>query len=117
MYEVQKNLLNNIEPKGVVHMPYLWTKDKIPMYDENIENGFMPSFEPYIVKDSKSCIIICPGGGYMKKSMDHEGVQVAKHLNSIGVSAFVLDYRVAPYKYPVPVIDGKRAVRYARFLA
>lgn len=96
---------------------YLWEKEKVPFYNEEYLDGFIPSMEPYIADKAKSCVIVCPGGGYCHKSMMHEGDQVARWLNTIGVSAFVLDYRHAPYKHPVPVTDAKRAVRYARYLS
>ncbi|WP_168122895.1 alpha/beta hydrolase [Paenibacillus sp. HB172176] len=67
-------------------------------------------------KKPKSLVIVCPGGGYMGRS-HHEGPIIAQWLNSIGVSAAVLHYRVHPYGYPVPMIDAQRAVRYARYFA
>ena len=91
----------------------LWNKKNIPLYQENEE---IPEITPYIVPDSKSCIVICPGGGYQHRAA-HEGEGYAKWLNENGVSAFVVDYRVAPYKYPAPQYDAMRAVRYARYYA
>ena len=96
---------------------FLWEKDKIPFYNDEYMNGFVPEIYPYIVEGSKSCVVICPGGGYSMKAVEHEGTHIALRLNSYGVSAFVLDYRHSPYKHPVPVIDAKRAIRYARFLS
>jgi acetyl esterase/lipase len=63
-----------------------------------------------------TAIVICPGGGYGHLSMDKEGSDVAKWLNSLGVTAFVLDYRHAGkgYQHPAPLDDVKRAVRYVR---
>lgn len=58
-------------------------------------------------------VLVVPGGGYSRNA-EHEGAPVARWLNSLGVSAFVLRYRVAPYRYPVPLLDGQRAVRYIR---
>jgi len=95
----------------------LWTKEKTPLFNPDIKDQPVPTITPYIQKGARTCIIICPGGGYARKAIDHEGIQIAQWLNSIGISAFVLDYRVAPYTHPVPVTDGKRAVRYARYLA
>lgn len=40
-------------------------------------------------------VIVCPGGSYCWHDMNHEGIQVAKWLNSHGINAFVLKYRVA----------------------
>jgi len=60
-------------------------------------------------------IVVCPGGGYGTLASDHEGKQVAEWLNSLGVSAFVLQYRVGPrYRHPVPLQDAQRAIRLAR---
>jgi acetyl esterase/lipase len=60
-------------------------------------------------------IVVCPGGGYGTLASDHEGKQVAEWLNSLGVSAFVLQYRVGPrYRHPVPLQDAQRAIRLVR---
>lgn len=59
--------------------------------------------------------VICPGGGYRTLASDHEGKQVAEWLNSLGVSAFVLQYRVGPrYRHPAPLQDARRALRLLR---
>ncbi|GIH15372.1 alpha/beta hydrolase [Rugosimonospora africana] len=58
-------------------------------------------------------VLVLPGGGYARHA-EHEGAPVARWLNSLGVAAFVLRYRVAPYRYPVPLLDGQRAIRYLR---
>jgi acetyl esterase/lipase len=60
-------------------------------------------------------VIVFPGGGYQNLAVDHEGVQVAAWLNSYGITAFVVRYRLGPkYHYPVELEDGQRAVRWAR---
>src|ERR1043165_3465000 len=41
-----------------------------------------------------TAVVICPGGGYMHNAAGHEGTEVAKALNAMGVSAFVLKYRI-----------------------
>ena len=93
----------------------LWSKEQAPLFDENAEQ-LLPNITPYIAKNSKSCVVVCPGGGYVIKS-DYEGEGYAKWLMENGVSAFVLDYRVEPYKYPAPQYDALRALRYARYYA
>ncbi|MCM8901920.1 alpha/beta hydrolase [Caldicoprobacter algeriensis] len=78
-----------------------------------------PSIVPYIVNsgDARGAIIICPGGGYVRRAC-HEGEPVALWLNSIGISAFVLNYCVAPsYRYPYPFMDMQRVIRYVRYNA
>jgi acetyl esterase/lipase len=60
-------------------------------------------------------IVICPSGGYLSLDLDHNGRQVAEWLNSLGIAAFVLKYRLAPaYHYPVQLLDVQRALRYVR---
>lgn len=61
-----------------------------------------------------AAVVICPGGGYAIHATDHEGVQPAKYFNSIGVTAFVLRYRLSPYRHPVPLLDAQRALRFVR---
>ncbi len=61
-----------------------------------------------------AAIVICPGGGYAIHATDHEGVQPAKYFNSIGVTAFVLRYRLTPYRHPAPLQDAHRALRFVR---
>ncbi|HLH16284.1 MAG TPA: alpha/beta hydrolase [Bryobacteraceae bacterium] len=59
--------------------------------------------------------MVCPGGGYSHLAMDHEGDQVARWLNSLGVAAFVLKYRLGPkYHHPVELGDAQRAIRTVR---
>jgi acetyl esterase/lipase len=60
-------------------------------------------------------VVVCPGGGYGVLASDHEGKQVAEWLNSLGVSAFVLQYRLGPrYHHPAPLQDAQRAIRMVR---
>lgn len=85
---------------------------------DNEHNINKPELEEFAIKDGKkhSCFLIVPGGGYDHLS-NHEGANVAKKLNEIGISAFVLYYRVAPYKHPIYLWDAKRAMRYIRYNA
>jgi acetyl esterase/lipase len=61
-----------------------------------------------------SAVVICPGGGYGGLATAHEGNEVAKFFNSLGVHAFVLKYRLSPYRHPVPMLDVQRALRLVR---
>ncbi|MFC6645368.1 alpha/beta hydrolase [Granulicella cerasi] len=63
---------------------------------------------------TRTAVLICPGGGYHTLAMDHEGEQIARWLAGRGVTGIVLKYRVAPYAYPVPMLDEERAMRLAR---
>lgn len=59
-------------------------------------------------------VLVFPGGAYAFLAMDHEGKQIAEWLNHLGVAAFVVQYRYAPYRHPVEINDAKRAIRYVR---
>ncbi len=61
-------------------------------------------------------MIVCPGGGYTFLSSLHEGTYFAQWLNELGISAFVLKYRIGPdgYHHPVEMLDAQRAIRYVR---
>ncbi len=97
---------------------YLWEKEKTPYFNPDYGQE-PPNITPFIINDGKKrgCIIICPGGAYHHKSMEHEGYDVARVLNAKGVNAFVLDYRVKPYSYPAIPGDILRAIRYVRYHA
>lgn len=58
--------------------------------------------------------IVCPGGAYQRLAVDHEGAQIAAWLNSLGVTAFVLRYRLVEYGRPAPLQDALRALRIVR---
>ncbi len=75
-----------------------------------------PRLYPFIpaTRSSRAAVLILPGGGYQQIALGHEGFQYAEWLNVQGIAAFVLDYRVAPYKYPVPIEDGVQAMRMIR---
>jgi acetyl esterase/lipase len=66
-------------------------------------------------KANGAAVLVCPGGGYGVVASDHEGKQVAEWLNSLGVAAFVLQYRLGPrYHHPAPLQDAQRAIRLVR---
>ncbi len=62
-----------------------------------------------------AAVVICPGGGYGGVMMSYEGHDVARWLNTFGVTGIVLRYRIAPrYRHPAPLQDVQRAVRWVR---
>ena len=66
-------------------------------------------------RTARTAVIVMPGGAYRTLMMDKEGATVARWLNSRGIDAFVLQYRLGPrYHFPAPILDGGRAVRYLR---
>jgi acetyl esterase/lipase len=66
-------------------------------------------------KANGAAVVVCPGGGYGHLAYGHEGKEIADLLNSQGVAAFVLRYRLAPkYGQPSPMLDVQRALRTVR---
>ncbi|WP_013627417.1 alpha/beta hydrolase [Rubinisphaera brasiliensis] len=66
-------------------------------------------------KASGCAIVICPGGGYRHLANGHEGNDIAAWANSLNVTAFVLNYRLAPnYKHPAMMDDVQRAIQHVR---
>jgi acetyl esterase/lipase len=82
--------------------------------DANIDK---PDLTLYIASQNKvpTGVIVCPGGGYAHLAMSYEGTDIAKWLNTMGISGFVLKYRLGPkYHHPVELEDAQRAIRYVR---
>ncbi len=61
----------------------------------------------------RPCLIVCPGGGYYMRSQ-RESTTITGWINSLGLHAVLLDYRVAPWRHPAPLDDARRAVRLVR---
>lgn len=59
-------------------------------------------------------IVICPGGGYGAVCFEHEGTQVARWLNSQGVTAFVLRYRMPNGRPEIPLKDAQQMLQLVR---
>lgn len=86
--------------------------------DEELDMVRLTVLAPPQDKATGSAMVVCPGGGYGALAWDHEGHQVGKWLNSLGVTAFVLKYRLAPrYRHPSPMLDVQRALRTVRHSA
>jgi acetyl esterase/lipase len=81
------------------------------------EPADIPTLTPFLPSKEKAtgaAIIICPGGGYTHLA-DHEGAPVAEWLNTLGVTTFVLKYRIGSrYHQPSPLMDAARAMRTVR---
>lgn len=78
-------------------------------------DAFEPYLTPYFCDGAKTAIVVCAGGAYSER-VTYEGDDVAVWLNTIGITAFVPEYRVAPSKAPAQPSDAQRAMRLARKL-
>jgi acetyl esterase/lipase len=70
-------------------------------------------------KATGTAVIICPGGGYRILAASHEGHDVARRFNEMGVAAFVLKYRIPDDQTMInkeigPLQDAQRAIQLAR---
>jgi acetyl esterase/lipase len=62
-----------------------------------------------------TAVIVAPGGGYSGLAIEHEGRQEAYWFNAMGITAFVLKYRLGPrYHHPIELGDAQRAIRTVR---
>lgn len=77
-----------------------------------------PVIEHYPAQNKRTdaTVVILPGGGYSKRA-EHEGKGYAEFLNEFGMDAFVCQYRIAPHRYPLPLMDARRAVQFVRHKA
>ena len=83
------------------------------------EDKDIPTMTVYLPMEGKAngaAVVVCPGGGYGHLAMDHEGDQIARWLNSFGVTGVVLNYRHRGkgYEHPAPLDDAQRAMRLVR---
>jgi len=98
----------------------LWNcKPPCALGDKPEDSPTLTPYLPEIKKAKNPAVIICPGGGYSEVMVDHEGKQIAQRLNEIGITAFVLKYRLPAngYRHPVPLMDAQRAIKLVRFNA
>ncbi len=81
-------------------------------YEETPEiTAYIPEFTK-----KKGAVVIYPGGGYVARA-PHEGRGYAEFLAINGYCAFVVEYRVSPHRFPLPLLDARRGVKFARFFA
>lgn len=88
----------------------------------NVSVPTLTVFLPTEKKANGTAVIICPGGGYGILAADHEGYAVAKRFNEMGITAFVLKYRIPndatmPDKSIGPLQDAQRALQLVRMNA
>ena len=79
----------------------------------DVTNPALIVFEPELSVNNGNSVIVCPGGGYNILAIDLEGYEVAKWLNKLGFTAYVLQYRV-PDKQKEALYDIQRAIRLVR---
>ncbi len=85
--------------------------------NERVANVRVPrlgAFRSTLGSGPRAAVVVCPGGGYSILSIVKEGYEVARWLNSIGIDAYVLKYRLKEFGYPAPLRDVATAIRFLR---
>lgn len=117
------------------HVIPLWESGEVPNYREtgevtvwdtsdivrvtNVQKPDLAIFLPSKKNATGEAVIICPGGGYAILAYDWEGIDIARRLNSEGIAAFVLKYRLPGSKSNIvrhksSLLDVQRAMRLVR---
>lgn len=104
---------------------YLWPEDnmaKVTNYTGS-QGSYQdpPSFRPHMNyfpaaedTETKGAVLVCAGGAFMFRSDSNEGTPVARWFARHGYQAFVVNYRVQPYRMEEGSLDLARAVRFVR---
>lgn len=80
----------------------------------NISEAEMYVFLPSKETNTGAAVVICPGGGYIREAMNHEGYDMARWLSERGVAGIVLKYRLPNGHHQIPSEDAHRAIRIVR---
>jgi len=89
----------------------------------NVSNPTLTIYRPDPAKNTGAAVVVCPGGGYYILAMDLEGTEVCEWLQSLGITAALLKYRVpagnGENKHPpgAPLQDAQRALGMLRHQA
>jgi acetyl esterase/lipase len=83
-------------------------------HTSNVSEPTLTVYGPAVDRPNGTAVIICPGGGYVRLSTQREGEQYAAWLGTLGITSFVLKYRMQEFGHPAPLRDVLRAVRIVR---
>lgn len=94
------------------------TGDKYVIRLGNVSRPTLTVYRPAKDKDTGAAVVVCPGGGYSILAFDLEGSDICRWLNSVGVTACLLKYRVPRRadleKHTAPLQDAQRALSMVR---
>lgn len=111
---------------------HLWPDGKMPnskgipltdsISNERVHRVGIPGmyvFSPSQQENNRTAIVICPGGGYERLAYIISGFQLAKWFNTLGITAFVLNYRLPTSPDLIdrktgPIMDAQRALKIVR---
>jgi acetyl esterase/lipase len=108
-------------PNSIVNQDYVEVTDSLDNWvkTRNVSNPTLTYYPASATLNTGAAVIICPGGAYGLLAVKHEGSEVAAWFNSIGVSAFVLKYRlpndlIMTDRSIAPLQDVQEAIRLVR---
>ncbi|MCM1300537.1 MAG: alpha/beta hydrolase [Alistipes senegalensis] len=78
---------------------------------ENVSEATLSIFKADPSNATGQAVVICPGGGYVRLAMEHEGFQMARWFAEHGIMAAVLKYRMPNGHWQVPLEDAEQALR------
>jgi acetyl esterase/lipase len=82
---------------------------------EDADRPALTIYMPPNTTGPMTAVIVAPGGSYARLSTNLEGRAPANYLNTLGIAAFVLRYRLGPrYHHPIELGDAQRAIRTVR---
>lgn len=95
----------------------LWmdeTKDYVPDVSRNDLTSVFLIRKKSAASQTRPAAVMCPGGGYETLAFDNEGLGLANKLEEMGFAAFILNYRLAPNRFPAPQHDLMLAIKFVR---
>ena len=87
--------------------------EKFKLWQNEADNNVEIEYYAPSNKTNNVAVVIFPGGGYTHLAK-HEGAGYAQLFDPLGVTAFVVNYRVSPSRFPLPLMDARRAMRFVR---
>ena len=101
-------------PNGAPNTNDITTDEQEPEKNR-ISNVTVPTLTIYpATQPNGLAIIMCPGGGYTRLAMDHEGHDMAQWFNTQGITYAVLKYRMPNGHSDIPLSDAHQAIRLMR---
>ena len=107
----QKPIVIKLWPDGAPNTNGITTAEK-PLENGRVTDVTEPTLTIYPAhKPNGMAIVACPGGGYVRLAMNHEGHDMASWFNGQGITLAVLKYRMPNTHHDVPLSDASQAIR------
>lgn len=114
LLKAQEPIVMNLWPDGAPNTNGL-TGTEEDLKGGRIANVVNPSITVHRpAKPNGMAILMCPGGGYARLAMNHEGHDMAPWMNALGITYVVLKYRMPNGHNEVPLSDAEQAIRLIR---